>query len=80
MIVSMNITNKEAGEMRDDVELMLSKAKDQEELRQLLDSLKSSDVISVQVSSSFLVISSQIIVGNICCCCPKDEKDTKIPI
>ena len=56
MIVSMNITNKEAGEMRDDVELMLSKAKDQEELRQLLDSLKSSDVISVQVSSSFFII------------------------
>ena len=52
----MNIMNKEAGEMRDDVELVLSKAKDQEELRQLLDSLKSSDVISVQVSSSFLII------------------------
>ena len=32
-----------------DVKLVYVQAKDQEELRQLLDSLKSSDVISVQV-------------------------------
>ena len=65
--------------------MVYAQAKDQEELRQLLDSLKSSDVISVQVTLDTLYCSSSSVTmialsknvinifGTICCCCPRDE-------